>query len=629
MAFCLLDWPKMDLPELSVPLPGQPGVPPSLGKDNPMPGFLAIFTAKKPGKAEKALAKFAGKSGLQSLPETYQGVKLHRLTGKDLPGEIVYGIDGGLVLLGSKLEAVKAALDRNHGKGKSLAQLEAYQQIVNPLSKSSKAHLVFYYLNTQMMQKAMEKEPLFAGAEASMEEMKYLEAMGGILDISPDALQLESLTWGKQATQSPMRKILEPLGPVGGQAFEFLPKDTVIASSLPSPAAYWKVLQKALAPGFKELPFDPIAEMKKGLKEGAGLDLEQDILGWMTGEFDFGLFGVNAIAMAGKSRAMPLQASLIITGKDEATVTAKLARLQQGIDSAIAKSGGPKSTWQPGKTGAVNYSTLLIPGAEPFAPCFGQVGKLAVISLTPKGFEQTIAAGLEAKNSITTNDTYLKMKNFLPTRPTAIFFFESAAITRELGKMPPFNLLGAFKSVIGGEGFLPQGERSVVRMEVDFPQLIEAADSLAKMAENFGPRSGPGPGPKMDDSSCLSNVKQITLAMLMFADDHDEHLPKADRWIEDLMPYVRSEEVFKCPDDDSGARSSYAMNSALSGLALKEIKDPSNLVLVFETNKPGNNPAGGPEAVQLRHNNGRYAVYGYVDGHAKMAQKGENFNPKQ
>jgi prepilin-type processing-associated H-X9-DG protein len=52
-------------------------------------------------------------------------------------------------------------------------------------------------------------------------------------------------------------------------------------------------------------------------------------------------------------------------------------------------------------------------------------------------------------------------------------------------------------------------------------------------------------------------------------------------------------------------------------------------VLVFETNQPGKNPAGGPESVQLRHNNGRYAAYGYVDGHAMMAQQVQNFDPKQ
>jgi|GEM_PF-6542089 len=622
MAFCLMDFPQMNLP---VPVPGLSGARHPLPKET-MPGFLAMFTAKDPGKAKKALAKFVGKSGLQSLPADYQGVKLYRLTGKDLPGELVYGVDGGLVLLGSKIELVKTALDLKRGKGKSLTQLEGYRQVADPLSKTSKEHLMFYYLNSQVMQKAMMQNRLFAEAKASIEEMKYLDALGGVADIAPNALQMESIAWGKQAAQSPTRKMLEPLGPVGGRAFEFLPKDSVMAAALPSPAVYWKVLQKAIAPGFKDLSFDPIAEMKKGLKAETGLDLEQDILGWMTGELAFGLFGIDAAAMAGAPGAMPFQLSMIITGEDEATVKAKLARLQQGIDTIIAKEVGAKPTWQPGKAGAVSYSALLLPGA-PISPCFGQVGKLAVISLSVKGFEQNIAAGLEANNSITSNATYLEAKKLLPIRPTAIFFFESVALSKAFGEMPPMNLLGSFKSIIGGQGFLPQGERSVVRLEVDFPKLIAAADSLAALAKGFAP--GLGSGPEIEAAACLSNIKQINLGMLMFASDNDERLPSADRWVDEIMPYVKSPEIFKCPGDKSGAKSSYAMNSTLSGMSMKDIKNPSELVLVFETSKPGNNPAGGPEAVLKSSRHNSMAAFGFTDGHAKMEKNIPNFDPKK
>jgi prepilin-type processing-associated H-X9-DG protein len=246
---------------------------------------------------------------------------------------------------------------------------------------------------------------------------------------------------------------------------------------------------------------------------------------------------------------------------------------------------------------------------------------LAIISLTPQGFEQTVSAGLAAEHSITTNITYQRLKKFLPRHPSSLFFAEPAALNKEFGNMPPFNVLGAFKAIAAGDEFLPQGERSVVHLEIDFPQLIKASDSLS---EGFNQSRG-----QAEAASCLSNVKQINLALLMFAEDHDEHLPSADHWVDDLMPYTKNTGVFKCPEDKSGARSSYALNSALSGLAMKDIKHPAEVVMIFETNHPGNNPSGGPESVQSRHNNGRYAAYGFVDGHAMMAQKAQDFDPKQ
>ena len=68
-------------------------------------------------------------------------------------------------------------------------------------------------------------------------------------------------------------------------------------------------------------------------------------------------------------------------------------------------------------------------------------------------------------------------------------------------------------------------------------------------------------------ASCLSNVKQITLAMMMYIQDHDESfpntvmrlsmLPTPTTWVYTattrppfnfvLVPYVRSEGLFRCP----------------------------------------------------------------------------------
>jgi len=56
-------------------------------------------------------------------------------------------------------------------------------------------------------------------------------------------------------------------------------------------------------------------------------------------------------------------------------------------------------------------------------------------------------------------------------------------------------------------------------------------------------------------ASCLSNLKQIGLGMMMYVQDYDERYPQAyytvdsvtTTWQDMLQPYVKSEQIFICP----------------------------------------------------------------------------------
>ena len=108
-------------------------------------------------------------------------------------------------------------------------------------------------------------------------------------------------------------------------------------------------------------------------------------------------------------------------------------------------------------------------------------------------------------------------------------------------------------------------------------------------------------------SYCLSNVKQMSTGAMMLSQDNDETFKlKADSYKKSLMPYIKSEAVFKCPADPSGGVS-YSFNSALAGLNYAKIKSPAETVMIYE---------GKNGKLEFRHD-GRAAV-GFADGHAKM-----------
>ena len=127
---------------------------------------------------------------------------------------------------------------------------------------------------------------------------------------------------------------------------------------------------------------------------------------------------------------------------------------------------------------------------------------------------------------------------------------------------------------------------------------------------------------------CLSNTKNLSLAMQMYLADNKDRFPEADGWVEALAEYIRNESVLKCPEDDSEAACSYGMNAALSGKSVGDLENPAAVVMFYETASPGDSPAGGAEDVVSppRHPNGN--SYGFADGHANTLMETPGFEVK-
>jgi len=115
---------------------------------------------------------------------------------------------------------------------------------------------------------------------------------------------------------------------------------------------------------------------------------------------------------------------------------------------------------------------------------------------------------------------------------------------------------------------------------------------------------------------CLTNVKNVSLGLLMYMSDWNEICPDSANWCETLDEYIKNREVLVCPDapkQDCG----YAYNAALSDLHLAAVADPTNTVALFESDR-GWNAAGDPAAllpIEPRHLGGDN--FGYLDGHAR------------
>ena len=149
-------------------------------------------------------------------------------------------------------------------------------------------------------------------------------------------------------------------------------------------------------------------------------------------------------------------------------------------------------------------------------------------------------------------------------------------------------------------------------------------------------------------TSCLSNQKQIGLATLQYLQDYDERYMVVDHhsdyaWFDPLQPYIKSEQIFRCPSMPPETlsprpRTDYLMNVMFShGMAESRIQTPVEQIVTTEraANRnsdhyhswvlPPGHPGHAHQGAMIaeintfndreRHLGG--SNYGFADGHAK------------
>ncbi|HCU35651.1 MAG TPA: hypothetical protein DGT21_09390 [Armatimonadetes bacterium] len=142
---------------------------------------------------------------------------------------------------------------------------------------------------------------------------------------------------------------------------------------------------------------------------------------------------------------------------------------------------------------------------------------------------------------------------------------------------------------------------------------------------------------KARQSACLSNTKQLLLALNMYAQDYDETYPPgytafqdSPNWRDFVVPYIRNTQVLVCPSQRKDRPVSYGLGYAVQGRSTNSWDDDTRVVAIGETVgyeakywsvlPLSSDPATCSNVyIDPRHNNG--LNIGFADGHAKWLAK--------
>ena len=173
---------------------------------------------------------------------------------------------------------------------------------------------------------------------------------------------------------------------------------------------------------------------------------------------------------------------------------------------------------------------------------------------------------------------------------------------------------------------------------------------------------------KAKQVKCASNLRQLLLALQMYADDHDDQIPPrisfGPNWMNALQPYYRDQNLIRCPSDGPKSKRSYLINGfndyfavtlskpefeefkewrGSQNMKLISIREPSDTIMFGEKKEERmdvhmdfyQGEGNDVEAIdQNKHNSSGDqsksggSNFAFVDGSVRLLKYGESLSPQ-
>ena len=76
----------------------------------------------------------------------------------------------------------------------------------------------------------------------------------------------------------------------------------------------------------------------------------------------------------------------------------------------------------------------------------------------------------------------------------------------------------------------------------------------------------------------------MSLGILMYAQDYDERLPDATNWMDSIYPYVKNEQIFRCPSVHPAPEAyGYAFHNRLARKNISKVSNPFAVGLLYDS----------------------------------------------
>ena len=405
------------------------------------------------------------------------------------------------------------------------------------------------------------------------------------------------------------------------EGLDLLPANTTVAwFSDFRPAQLWSWVKDEIANTDIEEVQEGFAQFQEGMG-GEGIDLDA-LLASMAGEFGIALTldeeNPVEIPIEDQTLSIPAPAAmLVIRTNDDAIFKLLADNLPEEFERAE-------------ENGVRTLTSPPLPAPFPAQVTIAQTEEVLLVASTPSLIEASLAVAADEAEGLVDTDEFKALAEGLPRRGNGFVFVgerlgtaleqlqrkmleqadaEEAFVLSQLSSASErFVVYGITR--VTRQGFVMAGRSSVGAGQIMVLQagIAPAAIGTAMLLPALSKARG-----KARQVACMSNLKQLDLALIMYANDNQDVFPAEDgaAGLREVAEYLPAPAVCVCPESDQSPPPDLESVSEDSlsyvyfgGFRMSSIGSPATLPLLFD--KPGN------------HGNGVNVAF--ADGHVEWLQ---------
>jgi hypothetical protein len=257
------------------------------------------------------------------LEETYERTTIYELDAEYEADRVALARSGSLFILSNRSEVIKEVIDAS--KGDSIADSDAYQQIVSELPK---ARLLTFFIDLSFLESFYEELDLPVELESSA-QMDMLAGMGMAISAVEVGLQMDYIIEYNldEMTEDEIASIqMEPGQPMTASLF---PKETYLYISSQGLDQSVEGLQEGLLGTLEEEELDEAMEI---FEEQFGINPLTDLFPYLDGEWAIGILESSG-GMIAEQFGIPLNLLLAVESSDQAALLNAAEKIAEGLEN--------------------------------------------------------------------------------------------------------------------------------------------------------------------------------------------------------------------------------------------------------------------------------------------------------
>lgn len=261
-------------------------VPPQANPSTPtgtQQAIVAVLPIAKPDIAQQIFAQ------PKSLPQgrwnerTYKGVEIKETQGTAQKYSLAV-LDRRFLVVSDNPQATERAID-TFKRGNSLTKLAGYGESLSKIADSDRFAQV--YVNVPAAATVVNNNPARSLSPQALAKLQQNQGLAATINLEPQGVNFKSISWLK-----PKSNRAYVVQNNAGKMQSRLPAETLMMLSGGNLQQLWQDYVKGVNAN-PLAPFPP-ENLRSGVKNLTGLDLDEDLLSWMNGEFSLAVIPATA-----------------------------------------------------------------------------------------------------------------------------------------------------------------------------------------------------------------------------------------------------------------------------------------------------------------------------------------------